>query len=251
VLVFLDTFARRHDPLVARSLVALLEHSGVGVYVDPRQAASGIAAISAGDLDLARQLARRNLRVLTDAVRLGYEIIATEPAAVTAIQHDYPLLLDDEELPRVVAATRHATDYLWELQQEGRLLNDFEPLPRRLLYHQPCHLRQSATVSATAGLLRLIPELNLDQRPTGCSGMAGTFGLDHEHYRTSLRIGRTLMTAVREPAVAAGVTECSACRIQMEQAADKPTLHPVVLLAIAAGLAPKERLIGEPAGRNV
>jgi hypothetical protein len=37
----------------------------------------------------------------------------------------------------------------------------------------------------------------------------------------------------------------------MEQAADKPTLHPVVLLAIAAGLAPKERLIGEPAGRNV
>ena len=251
VLVFLDTFARRHDPLVARSLVALLEHSGVGVYVDPRQVASGIAAISAGDLDLARRLARRNLRVLTDAVRLGYEIIATEPAAVTAIQHDYPLLIDDEELPRVIAATRHATDYLWELQQEGRLLNDFEPLPRRLLYHQPCHLRQSATVSATAGLLRLIPELNLDQRPTGCSGMAGTFGLDHEHYRTSLRIGRPLMTAVREPAVAAGVTECSACRIQMEQAADKPTLHPVVLLAIAAGLAPRERLMVEPAGKNV
>ncbi len=248
VLVFLDTFARRHDPLVARSLVSLLEHSGVGVYVDPRQVASGIAAISAGDLDLARRQARRNLRVLTEAVRLGYEIIATEPAAVTAIQHDYPLLLDDEELPRVVAATRHATDYLWELQQEGRLLNDFEPLPRRLLYHQPCHLRQQAAGSATAGLLRLIPELSIDQRPTGCSGMAGTFGLDREHYRTSLRIGRTLMTAFREPAVAAGVTECSACRLQMEQAAGKPTLHPVVLLAIAAGLAPKERLAGEPAG---
>ena len=81
--------------------------------------------------------------------------------------------------------------------------------------------------------------------------MAGTFGLDHEHYRTSLRIGRPLMTAVREPAVAAGVTECSACRIQMEQAADKPTLHPVVLLAIAAGLAPRERLMVEPAGKNV
>jgi Fe-S oxidoreductase len=84
-----------------------------------------------------------------------------------------------------------------------------------------------------------------------CLGGCFIIGLDHEHYRTSLRIGRTLMTAVREPAVAAGVTECSACRIQMEQAADKPTLHPVVLLAIAAGLAPKERLIGEPAGRNV
>lgn len=245
VLFFLDTFARRHDPLVARSLVALLERSGVGVFIDPRQVASGIAAISVGDLDLARRLARRNLRVLTEAVRLGYEIIATEPAAVTAIQHDYPLLLDDEELPRVVAATRHATDYLWELQQEGRLVGGFEPLPQRLLYHQPCHLRQHGGGQRTAGLLRLIPNLSLDTRPTGCSGMAGTFGLDHDHYRTSLRIGRTLLTAVREPALNGGVTECSACRLQMEQATSKQTLHPVVLLAIAAGLVPKDALSGD------
>lgn len=239
VLYFLDTFARRHDPQVPRSLVALLERSGVGVFIDPRQVASGIAAISAGDLELARRLARQNLQVLSDAVRLGYKIVATEPAAVTAIRHDYPLLLDDEELPRVVAATSHATDYLWELHREGRLATDFEPLPQRLLYHQPCHLRERADVGDSAGLLRLIPDLQLDTRATGCSGMAGTFGLDHDHYRTSLRIGRTLMAAVREPAFAGGVTECSACRLQMEQATSKRTLHPVVLLASAAGLVPQ------------
>ena len=81
--------------------------------------------------------------------------------------------------------------------------------------------------------------MQLDTRATGCSGMAGTFGLDHDHYRTSLRIGRTLMAAVREPAFAGGVTECSACRLQMEQATSKRTLHPVVLLASAAGLVPQ------------
>jgi len=245
VLYFLDTFARRHDPLVPRSLVALLERSGVGVFVDPRQVASGIAAISAGDLDLARRLARRNLQILAEAVRLGYQIIATEPAAVTAIRHDYPLLLDDEELPGVVAATRHATDYLWELHREGRLVGDFEPLPRQLLYHQPCHLRQPAASSDSTGLLRLIPDLGIDTRTTGCSGMAGTFGLDRDNYRTSLRIGRPLLAAVRDPAIGGGVTECSACRLQMEQASSKPMLHPVVLLAVAAGLVPQAAAAGE------
>ena len=59
-----------------------------------------------GDVAAARRLARTNLRVLAEAVRLGYRIVCTEPAAVTCITHDYPLLVEDEELPRVVAATR-------------------------------------------------------------------------------------------------------------------------------------------------
>ena len=248
VLYFLDTFARRHDPLVAKAFVALLERNGVGVFIDPRQVASGITAVAAGDIEEARRLARRNLQVLAEAVRLGYRIVATEPAAVTAIRHDYPLLLEDEELSGVVAATCHATDYLWEMHRDGRFTVDFEPLPARLLYHQPCHLRTREARGVSADLLRLIPELALDTRPTGCSGMAGTFGLDRENYRASLRIGRTLLAAVREPAIGGGVTECSTCRLQMEQGVAKATVHPVVLLAAAAGLLPgatvQERLRG-------
>jgi Fe-S oxidoreductase len=157
-------------------------------------------------------------------------------------------LLEDEELSGVVAATCHATDYLWEMHRDGRFTVDFEPLPARLLYHQPCHLRTREARGVSADLLRLIPELVLDTRPTGCSGMAGTFGLDRENYRASLRIGRTLLAAVREPAIGGGVTECSTCRLQMEQGVAKATVHPVVLLAAAAGLLPgatvQERLRG-------
>lgn len=44
--------------------------------------------------------------------------------------------------------------------------------------------------------------------------------------------------------VVAGVTDCSACRMQMEQAATIPTIHPIKLLALSYGLMPRlsERL---------
>jgi len=236
VLYFLDTYARRHDPLLAESFVAVLERNGIGVFIDPRQVASGMPLVSEGDLDGARKLARANLRVLAEAVRLGYRIVCTEPAAVTCITHHYPLLLEDEELPRVAAATCDAATYLWELHREGRLRLDFRPVPTRILYHAGCHERVSGGMSPAEHLLRLVPGLTLDAADHGCSGMAGTFGLARENYRASLRMGLGLVSAMRGAGVEAGVTGCSACRLQMEQGTTKPAIHPVKLLAKAYGL---------------
>jgi Fe-S oxidoreductase len=69
--------------------------------------------------------------------------------------------------------------------------------------------------------------------------MAGTFGLKRENYRASLRAGRAVVGSLRRPRLQAGTTECSACKIQMEQGAGKPTIHPVKLLALAYGLMPE------------
>jgi len=236
VLYFLDTYARRHDPLLAESFVAVLERNGIGVFIDPRQVAAGMPMVTEGDLDGARKLARTNLRVLAEAVRLGYRIVCTEPAAVTCITHHYPLLLEDEELPRVAAATCDAATYLWELHREGRLRLDFRPVPAKILYHAGCHERGSGGTSPAENLLRLIPGLALEAADHGCSGMAGTFGLAREHYRASLRMGLGLVSGMRAAGIEAGATGCSACRIQMEQGTTKPTVHPVKILAKAYGL---------------
>ncbi|MFM9059000.1 MAG: FAD-binding and (Fe-S)-binding domain-containing protein [Planctomycetaceae bacterium] len=235
VLYFLDTYARRHDPALARAFVEVLERHGVGVFIDPRQVAAGMPLVSAGDVDAARRVARRNMRVLTEAVRLGYRIVATEPAAVTCLKHDYPLLIDDEDMDRVIAATSDAASYLWELHREGTLRLDFVPLPAVVQYHSPCHVRAAGGTPAAERLLRLVPGLDVRAIDRGCSGMAGTFGLSRAHYRTSLRIGRGVMAAVRG-GDGVGATECSACRLQMEQGTATPTIHPVKLLAKAWGL---------------
>jgi len=236
VLYFLDTYARRHDPLLAQAFVSVLERNGIGVFIDPRQASSGMSMVSEGDLDAARAVARRNLRVLSEAVRLGYRIVCTEPSAVTCITHHYPLLLDDEELARVAAATCDASTYLWELHREGRLRLDLRPVPARILYHAGCHERPARGFPAGEHLLRLVPGLELETADHGCSGMAGTFGLAREHYRASLRMGLSLVSGMRAAGIEAGATGCSACRLQMEQGTTKPTVHPVKILAKAYGL---------------
>ena len=69
--------------------------------------------------------------------------------------------------------------------------------------------------------------------------MAGTYGLKRENYRNSLRMGWPLISAIREPTIHAGATECTACKIQMEQGTSKPTIHPLKILAYAYGLMPE------------
>jgi Fe-S oxidoreductase len=87
-------------------------------------------------------------------------------------------------------------------------------------------------------LLKQIPGLTVQTIEKGCSGMAGTFGLLSSNYRASLRAGLGLINALRDPAIHVGATECSACKLQMEQGTNKPTIHPVKLLALSYGLMP-------------
>ena len=239
MLYFVDTFANYHDPQLAEALVSVLKHNGIGVYVPADQWSCGMASIACGALDHARRIASHNIAVLADAVRQGYHVVATEPAAVLCLTHEYLHLVDDEEAQIVAAHTSEACSYLWKLHLTGKLQLDFKPVHASLGYHTPCHLRALNVGTPGENLLGLIPGLRVFHIEQGCSGMAGTFGLMHRNYRSSLRVGWGLISKLRSPAIQAGTTECSSCRIQMEQGTTKRTIHPIKLLALAYGLMPE------------
>lgn len=238
VLYFVDAFANYYDPELAEAFVSILQHHGVGVYVHPAQQPSGMALVSAGMLDRARQVARHNLSLLAEGVRQGYTIVATEPAAVVCLTQEYPDLLEDSEAQLVASHTVEACHYLWKMHLAQQLRLDFKPIDARVAYHQPCHIRALQIGSPALHLLRMIPKLQVEALDKGCSGMAGVWGLKRENFRTSVRIGYDLMVALREKSLLAGATECSACKMQMEQGTPKPTIHPVKLIAGAYGLLP-------------
>ena len=244
VLYFVNTYANYHDPQLAEALVAVLEHNGVAVYVPPEQGPSGMAMISMGVLDPARRLAARNLPLLAEAARQGYQIVVTEPSTAICLTHEYLNLTDDNDARLVAANTLEACTYLWRLHQQGQLQLDFQPINASLAYHLPCHLKALGNGAPGEHLLRLIPSLSVQRVEKGCSGMAGTYGLRRENYRTSLRAGWELISHMRRPELQAGTTECTACKMQMEQGTTKPTIHPLKLLALAYGLMPElaERL---------
>ncbi|MEM9186423.1 MAG: FAD-linked oxidase C-terminal domain-containing protein [Planctomycetota bacterium] len=237
VIYFVDTFANYYDADLAEALVGVLTHNGVGVYIPPAQEHSAMPMITQGALEPARRIASRNVELLAEGVRQGYTIVASEPSAVLALTHEYPLILGEDEDVRLVADnTREAAHYLWGLHQRGGLRLDFQSLPARVAHHTPCHVRALGFGAPATNLLRLIPELRVVPVDKGCSGMAGVYGLKHANYRSSLRAGLPLLAELRTGGYSLGSTECSTCKIQMEQSAPQATLHPVKLLAMSYGL---------------
>jgi len=239
VMYFVDTYANYFDPQLANALVAVFEHNGIAVFVPPDQVQSGMSMISVGAIDRARRVATKNLPLLAEAVRQGYDIVTAEPSAALCLKHEYPALVADDDARIVAEHTSEACAYLWERHAKGKLQLDLRPVNASLSYHMPCHVKALGAESAGEALLRLIPGLTVHRTEKGCSGMAGTYGLKRKNFRASLRSGFELISAIRDSADQAGTTECSACKIQMEQGTRKPTIHPLKLLALAYGLMPE------------
>jgi FAD/FMN-containing dehydrogenase/Fe-S oxidoreductase len=252
VAYFVDVFHNYNDPLVAEAAVAVLRHNGIDVYVPPGQVGCGMAPLAQGDVDAAREAAKTNLRVLAELAREGYPIICSEPTAALMLQQDYLLLIDDLDARLVAERTVELTAFLWDLHLQGRLRQNFKPLRFSVGHHVPCHLKALGKPPSAPRLLALIPRLEPHTIDVSCSGMAGTFGLKPENYEVSLRAGRPMLQALAHPRIRFGSTECSTCRLQMEHACRKRTLHPVQYLALAYGLMPGLlRRLEEPIGELV
>lgn len=251
VVYFVDHYANYHDPELARAFVAILRHNRVSLHIPPDQQASGMAMISAGDLDAAREIARENLRALADFAREGCQIVCTEPAAALCLRKEYPRLIDHPDVQVVSEQVIEAGEFLAGLHREGRLRTDFRPIDLQVGYHTPCHLRALGAATPLEGLLRLIPGLSVHKIEEGCSGMAGAWGLTRENFQDSIRIGWGLISRMRAGDLHAGATECSSCKMQMEQGTTTPTLHPLKLLAFSYGLMPELRQRLQPSRRRL
>jgi Fe-S oxidoreductase len=247
VAYFVDVFANYNDPLIGEAVVAVLHHNDVEVYVPPEQVGCGMAALAQGDADAARDAVRHNLRLFAELAREGYPVLCSEPTAALMLRQDALDLVDDPDAALVAERTVEFTDYLWGLHEQGQLRTDFGPLPLSVGHHVPCHLKALGRPPAGPKLLALIPGLRVHTIDVSCSGMAGTYGLKAETYRTSLEAGRPMLAELRRPQALFGSPECSPCRLQMEDGAGKRTLHPAQYLALAYGLLPElTRRLREP-----
>jgi Fe-S oxidoreductase len=251
VAYFVDVFANYNDPSLAEAVVAVLHHNDIEVYVPPGQIGCGMAPLAYGDLETARESVQHNLRILADLAREGFPILCSEPTAALMLRQDALDLTDDPDARLVASRTVEFTSWLWERHQQGLLRLDFQPLPVSIGHHVPCHIKALAVAPAgvparqpfPAGpaLLSLIPELRVHTIDVSCSGMAGTYGLKADNYATSLAAGRPMLEELAQPRHLFGSTECSSCRLQMEDGTRKRTLHPAQYLALAYGLMPELR----------
>lgn len=106
----------------------------------------------------------------------------------------------------------------------------------RYAYHAPCHLCALGDAGASIECLADLTDIDIVDIDAGCCGLAGTFGMKKKNYDLSAQIGAEMADALNAIDTKYAMTECAACKMQIEQLTDKEVVHPIKLLARAYGL---------------
>ncbi|MFH8368654.1 FAD-binding and (Fe-S)-binding domain-containing protein [Streptomyces sp. NPDC018031] len=239
VVLWPDTFTNYLSPRVGRAAVAVLEDAGLRVVVPPAPVCCGLTWVSTGQLDQARTVMRRTLRVLGPALDAGLPVIGLEPSCTAALRGDLPELLgDDPRAGRLAGAVRTFAGALEEFAPHWRPPRLDRPVVGQTHCHQHAVLGDAAErrLRERAGL---VGELS-----GGCCGLAGDFGFARGHYEVSVACAEEqLLPAVRQAADGARIlADGYSCRTQIAQLAGGRAHHLAELLA--EGLPPGN------AGRN-
>jgi Fe-S oxidoreductase len=228
-MFFVDTWTNYFTPRVGRAAVMLLEAAGYQVYCPPT-VCCGRPAISKGLLTEAAHLAEVNARALAHAVAAGVPIIGTEPSCLLTLADEYPQLLRSNGSKRIAAGALMIETFLDRLLADAPDALTFRS-DARVLYHTHCH--QKALVGS-ADAMRLLHRAfgeRASEIPSGCCGMAGSFGHEVEHYNIARAIGEDrLFPAVRDRADAIVAVSGFSCRCQIEHHTDCSPLHLCELL---------------------
>ena len=234
VVLFDDTFLNYNTPSVGRAAVSILEAAGFRVtLIDKR--CCGRPAISKGLLDLVKELAAHNIAQLVPYARRGVPIVGCEPSCVSALIDDYRDLLPGPDAEAVAAASQGIESFIVSLAEVGKLSLTFDQTPRRILFHAHCHQKALTGSGPVQQFLSLIPQATVSEIPSGCCGVAGSFGYEAEHYDLSLKIGEDrLLPAVREADATTIIAAAgTSCREQIAHSTPRQALHPVELFASA------------------
>ena len=235
VYLFCDEFSNYNDTHIGIKAVELLTKLGYQVDM-PAHPDSGRAHFSKGLLLPAQKLARENVRIFKDLASAETPLLGIEPSAILGFRDEYPKLVEPAEREAAKALGQNALlieEFLAAEIQKGSITPDaFTDAPRRVLLHGHCHQKALSSVEPSAWVLGLPKNYSVEVIPSGCCGMAGSFGYEKEHYEVSMQIGElVLFPALRKAAedtlIAAPGTSC---RHQIADGTGRRALHPVEVM---------------------
>jgi FAD/FMN-containing dehydrogenase/Fe-S oxidoreductase len=247
VYLFADEFTNHMEAKLGVTFIKLLNKLGYEVVI-PKHYESGRTALSKGMLKLARKFAFKNVDVLKDVVTEEHPLVGIEPSCILSFRDEYPSLLRGD---MAVAAKKLAKncllfdEFIMREVKAGKIsYESFTISKAEIWLHGHCHQKALVGTALTEAMLNLPVNYNVHVIPSGCCGMAGSYGYEKEHYKSSMAIGEeVLFPAVRkvqkmqQEAAAEGNT-CkyivsapgTSCREQIFDGTGVRALHPIEVL---------------------
>jgi FAD/FMN-containing dehydrogenase/Fe-S oxidoreductase len=238
VHLFCDEFTNYPDAAIGIAAIQALDRLGYEVIL-PDHSESARTQLSKGLVREARTVAEQNVAALGDLVSDEAPLVGIEPSALLGFRDEYPDLVSASFRPRARALAGRSLlidEFLArEADRQPFPLGAFTSDARQIRLHGHCHQKALSSVSPTVKMLQLPPNYRVEIIPSGCCGMAGSFGYEPEHYEISQQIGElVLFPAVRatplDTLIAAPGTSC---REQIHGATGRRARHPIEILNLA------------------
>ncbi|NLA48007.1 MAG: FAD-binding oxidoreductase, partial [Bacteroidales bacterium] len=235
VCLFIDEFTNFNDTPIGISTVTLLTRLGYRV-ITVKHNESARTYLSKGFIRKAKKIVRDNITRLRDVVSSDIPLIGIEPSAILGFRDEYPDLAGDDikdDTARIARSSFMIDEFVANEFRAGRIRKEsFTGNKSEILLHAHCQQKAVSSSSFTIEMLSIPENYNVREIPSGCCGMAGSFGYEKEHYDLAVRIGEMVLF----PEVRAAddnvtiVAPGTSCRHHIKDGTGKAALHPAEVL---------------------
>ena len=235
VYLFCDEFTNYNDAHIGIKAIKLLNALGYEVLMTDHEE-SGRTWLSKGLVRKAKKIANLNIALFSKLITEETPLIGIEPSAILTFRDEYPDLATDELLEDAKQLATHSLfidEFIAHEMDNGNISPEqFHSEHKSILLHGHCQQKAVGSLADSVKVLSLPKNYAVSTIPSGCCGMAGSFGYEKEHYDISMQIGElVLFPAVRNKkegcVVAAPGTSC---RHQIKDGTSDKALHTVEVL---------------------
>ena len=211
-------------PEVVEATLRVLARNGCAITVLDNTCC-GRPAHSYGDLDAARDIAKKNVDRLAGA--MGLDAIVSECGSCSTHLKDYGhLLKDDPAYAKKAAALSKKVQSFSEFLVGVGATGSLGTLSGTITYHDPCHLsnRFAKITAQPRKLLKSVPGMTYKEMPEAdwCCGAAGSYTF--LHHPEAMGVLDRKMGNVEKTGADTLATECPACMMHLSYGARKKGL---------------------------
>ena len=235
VYLFCDEFTNYNDVEIGIKSIELLERLGYEVII-PVHEESGRAWLSKGFLREAQKIANKNIALLSPLITEDTPLIGIEPSAILSFRDEYIDLADDDKFEAARQLSKNVfmiDEFIAGEIEKGRINGEQFTKEKKLVkFHGHCQQKAISSVAPSVKMLSLPANYSVEVIPSGCCGMAGSFGYEKEHYELSMKIGELVLFPVvrNQPAEVIIAASGTSCRHQVKDGTGRKAFHPVEVL---------------------
>jgi len=235
ICLFIDEFSNFNDTETGIDTVRLLTSLNYKV-VTAGHKVSARTFLSKGLVRTAKKTIRKNIRALSGIISNELPLIGIEPSAILGFRDEYPELAGDDlkKSAEMIAINSYMVDeFIAKEFRSGRIDRSlFIDERANILLHAHCQQKAVASSACTIEALSIPVNYSVKEIPSGCCGMAGSFGYEKEHFELSNQVGELVLfpevrNSDKNTIISAPGTSC---RHHIKDGTGRIALHPAVVL---------------------